>query len=216
MGRGMPAGRGDRGTREAGADGGSLFLPPPVLHDVEKARARPALRNGGRGAGSGEEGEGEGPAPSLCSAPRTQKAAGKTRRAAGGAEWPLRARPAPPALAAVCGSLPAHARGVPVPSTASPCPAPHPRARGPVPVSGGAGGARPAVARRDGSVGLSTAQLTAPPSSRHRRAQLSIGCRRYRDSRPCVPRDLLGQPRCGGREHAVSPGTGRFCAGLFV
>lgn len=106
--------------------------------------------------------------------------------------------------------------GVPVPSTASPCPAPHSRARGPVPVSGGAGGARPVAARRDGSVGLSTAQLTAPPSSRHRRAQLSIGCRRYRDSRPCVPRDLLGQPRCGGREHAVSPGTGRFCAGPFV
>lgn len=38
-----------------GAGGRSLFLPPLVLHDVERARARPALRNGGRGgAGTGK------------------------------------------------------------------------------------------------------------------------------------------------------------------
>lgn len=33
-----------------------MFLPPPVLHDVERTRARLALRNGGRGGGDrGEE-----------------------------------------------------------------------------------------------------------------------------------------------------------------
>lgn len=99
---GVPAVRDDRRTRVPGRgaedDGGSLFLPPPVLHDVERARVRPALRNGGRGGGIGEEeeGEGEGRAPSPRSAPRTQKAAGKTRRAAGGAEWPRQGPPARP------------------------------------------------------------------------------------------------------------------------
>nr|XP_021398965.1 spidroin-2-like [Lonchura striata domestica] len=87
------------------------------------------------GAGPGEEeeeGEGEGRAPSPRSAPRTQKAAGKTRRAAGlrsGLGGDLLPASALPALCDRCphtlGRSPCPHR-IPVSRTASPCPVPHP------------------------------------------------------------------------------------------
>lgn len=91
----------------------------------------------------------------------------------------------------------------------SPCPAPHPRVPYSIPVPadpsqfGGVGGAHPVPAQL----------CSAQPSSRLSRQQGAAGTGAPGRACPGISR---AEPCCGGRGHAVSPGTGRCRAGLFV
>lgn len=233
-----------------------MFLPPPVLHDVERARVRPALRNGGRGGGIGGEGVGggrgrPGALPALGAA--HTKGCRENTEGSGGCGVASPGPPARPCPHSLCDSPPARTRQVPVSRTASlclaphpraphrvlisrtaspcpgshprvpyripvsrtasPCPVPHPRSRGPVPVWGGESGVR-AQSRRVGTAQFCSAQ----PSSAHGTAGLSRpqGAAGTGTAGRACPGICRAEPCCGGRQHAVSPDTGRFCAGLFV
>lgn len=112
-----------------------------------------------------------------------------------------------PALTALCDPLPAHAPRAPVPRS----PVSRIVPAGPSQFGGQSGCApRASASGRLRCAQHSPAQLAAQPSS------AVTGCRRYRDSLPCVSRDFPGRAVLGRAGARGEAGHRAVCAGLFV